>query len=137
MSSATPEFKCRHLDEAREAYATNSSRKPPVFGVSEGKRGGMLIFDLAEPSQVVETVEPFFLNVDAAVELIPVMNGDDLRKGLAKASQMAAIVQRGFSRDVYITLLPSQPVQWHWRTRASLILGGRWWPTAADHPYSN
>jgi hypothetical protein len=56
-------------------------------GVSEGRRGGMLFFDLAEPSQVVETVEPFFLNLNAAVELIPVMNGDDLRKGLAKASQ--------------------------------------------------
>ena len=46
-----------------------------------------MIFDLAEPSQVVETVDPFFLNLNAAVELIPVMNGDDLRKGLAKASQ--------------------------------------------------
>ena len=57
------------------------------FGVSDGKRGGMLFFDLAEPSQVVEAVEPFFLNLNAAVELIPVMNGDDLRRGLAKASQ--------------------------------------------------
>jgi hypothetical protein len=47
----------------------------------------MIFFDVAEPSQIVEAVEPFFLNLNAAVELVPVMNGDDLRKGLAKASQ--------------------------------------------------
>jgi len=47
----------------------------------------MLFFDIAEPSQIVEVVEPFFQNLNAAVELVPVMNADDLRKGLAKASQ--------------------------------------------------
>jgi hypothetical protein len=57
------------------------------FAPLDGKRSGMLFFDIAEPSQVVEVVEPFFLNLDAAVDLVPVMNGEDLRKGLAKASQ--------------------------------------------------
>jgi hypothetical protein len=47
----------------------------------------MIFFDVTEPSQIVAAVEPFFLNLNAAVELVPVMNGDDLRKGLAKASQ--------------------------------------------------
>jgi hypothetical protein len=46
----------------------------------------MLFFDLAEPSQMVEIVEPLFSSLNAAVELVPVMNGDDLRKGIAKAT---------------------------------------------------
>jgi hypothetical protein len=50
----------------------------------------MLFFDMAEPSQVVEAVEPFFLNLNADVELIPVMNADDLRKGMGKATQKQA-----------------------------------------------
>ena len=45
----------------------------------------MIFFDMTEASQVIEIVEPFFLAFDAEVELIPVMTGDDLRKGLAKA----------------------------------------------------
>ena len=57
------------------------------FAPLDGKRSGMLFFDIAEPSQIVEVVEPLFLNLDAAVEIVPVMNAEDLRKGLAKASQ--------------------------------------------------
>jgi hypothetical protein len=42
---------------------------------------------MADPSQIPVSVEPLFLNLNASVELVPVMNADDLRKGLAKASQ--------------------------------------------------
>ena len=57
------------------------------FAPMDGKRSGMIFFDLAEPSQIVEVVEPLFLNLNAATEIVPVMNGDDLRKGLAKAAK--------------------------------------------------
>ena len=56
------------------------------FAPMDGKRGGMIFFNLDEPSQIIEAVEPLFSSINAAVELIPVMNGDDLRKGLAKAT---------------------------------------------------
>jgi hypothetical protein len=46
----------------------------------------MIFFDLAEPSQIVEVVEPLFSNLNATTEIIPVMNRDDLRKGIAKVS---------------------------------------------------
>ena len=57
------------------------------FTPMDGKRGGVIFFDLAEPSQIPEVVEPFFLNLNAATELTPVMNADDLRKGLGKIAQ--------------------------------------------------
>jgi len=39
---------------------------------------------MTDPSQIVETVEPFFLKLNATTELMPVMTADDLRKGLGK-----------------------------------------------------
>jgi hypothetical protein len=45
-----------------------------------------MFFDLAEASQIVEIVEPLFSNLNAAVEIVPVMTGDDLRKGIAKTT---------------------------------------------------
>jgi hypothetical protein len=56
------------------------------FGPTDGKRGGMIFFDLDEPSQIVEIAEPMFSSLNAAIEIVPVMNGDDLRKGMAKTS---------------------------------------------------
>jgi hypothetical protein len=47
----------------------------------------MLFFDLAEPSQMVEIAEPLFSQLNADVEFIPVMNAEDLRKGLGKTTQ--------------------------------------------------
>ena len=43
-------------------------------------------FAPADPSQIVESVEPFFRGLTASTELVPVMNADDLRKGLAKVA---------------------------------------------------
>ncbi len=54
------------------------------FTAFDGVRGGMIFFDMTDTSQIPELIEPFFLNLNAKVELVPVMNGDDLRKGLAK-----------------------------------------------------
>jgi hypothetical protein len=73
------------LGKAMESIMGQLKPEAAYFGVSDGLRGGMIFFDMTEASQVVEIVEPFFLAFDAAVELIPVMTGDDLRKGLAKA----------------------------------------------------
>ncbi len=54
------------------------------FGPSEGKRCGMIFFDLAEPSQIVEFGEILFTDLNTEVEFIPVMNADDLIKSLAR-----------------------------------------------------
>jgi hypothetical protein len=46
----------------------------------------MIFFNLSKPSQIVEVVEPFFLNLNAETEIVPVMNADDLREGLSNAA---------------------------------------------------
>jgi hypothetical protein len=75
------------LGRAMEAIMGKLRPEAAYFTTLDGKRGGMIFFDLADPSQIVEAVEPFFLNLDATTELVPVMTGDELRKGLAKVAQ--------------------------------------------------
>ena len=79
-------FKDGSLGKTLESIMNKLKPESAYFGPSDGKRGGMMFFDLAEPSQIVEVAEPLFSNLNAAIELVPVMNGDDLRKGIAKVT---------------------------------------------------
>jgi hypothetical protein len=74
------------LGQTMESILTKFKPEAAYFAPLEGKRGGMIFFDLADPSQIVESVEPFFLRLNATTELVPVMNAEDLRKGLAKVA---------------------------------------------------
>jgi|SRR6476646_8743687 len=80
-------FKDGSLAKTLESIMNKLKPEAAYFSPLNGERGGMIFFDLAEPSQIVEVVEPLFLNLHATTELVPVMNGEDLRKGLAKAAQ--------------------------------------------------
>jgi len=79
-------FKDGSLGKTLESIMNKLKPEAAYFGPSDGKRGGMMFFDLAEPSQIIEVAEPLFSNLNAAIELVPVMNGDDLRKGIAKVT---------------------------------------------------
>jgi hypothetical protein len=48
------------------------------FGERDGKRGGILIVDVAKPSDVPRLAEPWFLTFDASVEFRVVMLPQDL-----------------------------------------------------------
>lgn len=54
------------------------------FLPEDGRRTAIMVFDLADQSDIPSIAEPFFLAFDAAVSIIPVMNADDLTKGLQK-----------------------------------------------------
>ncbi|GAA4211696.1 DUF3303 family protein [Actinocatenispora rupis] len=53
------------------------------FFPSEGSRGGVLVFDLDDPAQIVSVVEPMWVAMRARVELTPVMNAEELRAGVS------------------------------------------------------
>jgi hypothetical protein len=80
-------FKDGSLGKTLESLMKELKPEAAYFGPHNGKRSGMMFFDLAEPSKIVEVAETLFANLNAEVEIVPVMNGDDLRKGIAKASQ--------------------------------------------------
>jgi hypothetical protein len=56
-----------------------------------GERAGLLVVDMQDPSQIAQTAERFFFGLDAKIEMAPVMNAEDLRKGL---SGIQSIIQR-------------------------------------------
>ncbi|MFD7336074.1 hypothetical protein [Streptomyces violascens] len=65
--------------------ATMEALRPEAayFTAEEGCRTAFIFFDLADPSQMPKIAEPFFMDFGAKVSFVPVMNGEDLEKGLA------------------------------------------------------
>lgn len=55
------------------------------FTTVDGKRTGLVFFDLSESSDIPVIAEPLFQDLDATVSFTPVMTGQELAKGLAKA----------------------------------------------------
>jgi hypothetical protein len=53
-------------------------------GTDQGLRCVTIVFDLKDSSDIPAVTEPFFQQANASVELLPVMNQDDLRAGMAK-----------------------------------------------------
>lgn len=67
-----------------------SDLKPEAayFTAREGKRGGTLVLDVAEPSRIPAIAEPFFLHFNASVSLHPCMTPEELEKaGLEELGQ--------------------------------------------------
>jgi hypothetical protein len=77
------------VDREALTYAIHPSgvltTKPEAayFLAKKGQRGGMLFFDLKEPSDIPRIAEVLFQGADAALEFVPVMNADDLKKALS------------------------------------------------------
>jgi hypothetical protein len=60
------------------------------FTARDGKRTGYIVFDLKDPSDIPSIAEPFFMSVNASIDLSPVMTPDDVRAGLEKAAKAFA-----------------------------------------------
>jgi len=54
------------------------------FGPSGGDRTCYLVFDMEDSSQLPPIGEPFFTQLNAKVEVTPIMNLEDLQKGLSQ-----------------------------------------------------
>jgi hypothetical protein len=55
------------------------------FLPENGRRTALFFFDQRDSSQLPAITEPLFMNLDAEIELTPVMNPDDLMRGLSDA----------------------------------------------------
>jgi len=54
------------------------------FTTFDGRRTAFMVFDLPDASDLPPFAEPFFMELNADVELAPAMNGEDLQKGLSR-----------------------------------------------------
>ncbi|MFJ7156638.1 hypothetical protein ACIQUQ_17035 [Streptomyces sp. NPDC101118] len=88
-----------HVDTAAANEAVKSGRLPGIikgvlaelkpesvyFGPSEGVRSAWIVFDMQDSSKLPVLLEPLFTELHAEIEIQPVMNLDDMMKGLAEA----------------------------------------------------
>jgi hypothetical protein len=58
------------------------------FTAMDGCRTCLMIIDLKDPSEIPGIAEPFFMSLNAKVEMCPVMNAEDLKKGLEAWNSM-------------------------------------------------
>ena len=86
------------MDTAAGTKAIESGRLPQVmqslmeqlkpeaayFGPNDGCRCAFIVFDMADPSQLPVLTEPLFGELNARIEIFPVMDRDDLERGLSQ-----------------------------------------------------
>ena len=65
-----------------EAVMAKTNPEAAYFYAENGKRAGILFFDMREPADVPRIAEMLFRGANASVEFVPVMNADDLKKAL-------------------------------------------------------
>ena len=68
--------------------ATMADLKPEsaYFYPQDGKRAAIFVFDMKNSEDTARIAERFFFGLDAEVSFTPVMNAEDLKKGLSSHS---------------------------------------------------
>ncbi|MEU6279611.1 hypothetical protein [Streptomyces sp. NPDC047028] len=75
-SGKLPELMKETLDQLKPEAA--------YFGTLGGKRTALLVLDMQDSSQLPPIGEPFFMQLNAEVEVCPIMNREDLQTGLSQ-----------------------------------------------------
>ena len=79
--------KSGQLAKITESALATLKPEAAYFFAEGGKRTAELFLDLKDASQIPSVVEPFFMGMNASVDVTPVMNADDLRAGLKQAAK--------------------------------------------------
>ncbi|MBA2768500.1 MAG: hypothetical protein H0U35_05105 [Sporichthyaceae bacterium] len=88
------------MDTAATSRAIQEGRLPEVmqsimavlkpeaayFGPDSGVRTAFIVFDMTDPAQLPSISEPLFGEFNARIEIFPVMDQDDLQRGLSEVA---------------------------------------------------
>jgi hypothetical protein len=74
------------MGEINERLMASTKPEAAYFGTENGRRTGYVVFDMVDPAQIPVIAEPLFQQAESRVEFIPVMNADELQRGLAEVS---------------------------------------------------
>ncbi|MGP2436042.1 hypothetical protein [Streptomyces sp. JW3] len=77
------------MPEAMKGALDQLKPEAAYFGPLGGRRTALLVFDMADSSDLPASGEPFFTQFNAEVEVFPIMNGEDLEKGLTQIGRSA------------------------------------------------
>jgi hypothetical protein len=84
VAAGNASIKSGAMQKSIESMLRDLKPEAAYFFASGGMRSGLVVFDMADSSQIPLSAEPLFHAYDAAVELLPVMNPEDLKKAFAK-----------------------------------------------------
>ena len=82
------------LPEVIKATMDQLQPEAAYFYTDRGERTCIMIFDLKDPSEIPVIAEPFFTKLNARVEFTPVMDAEDLQKGLQKVGQSEVVLEQ-------------------------------------------
>jgi hypothetical protein len=71
------------LQRVLNATMTKLNPEAAYFVANEGRRCAMLFFEMHHASDIPAIAEPLFSELGAEIEIVPVMNAEDLEKGLS------------------------------------------------------
>lgn len=72
------------LGKVLEGFMEQWKPEAAYFLAEGGERTALFVLDLPDPSDIPVLAEPLFMGMNVALELQPVMNLDDLLKGLSR-----------------------------------------------------
>ncbi|MFD5627045.1 MULTISPECIES: hypothetical protein [unclassified Streptomyces] len=75
-SGKMPELLTEILDHIKPEAA--------YFGPLGGRRTALLVLDMKDSSEIPALGEPFLTEFNAEIEITPIMNGEDLQRGLSQ-----------------------------------------------------
>jgi hypothetical protein len=73
-------MKTGKLQKALKSIVDEIKPEAAYFTAERGQRGGIFVVNLKEPSELPKVAEPFFLALNATVEVLPAMTLEDLMK---------------------------------------------------------
>jgi hypothetical protein len=83
VGAGAPNAKDGSIERVLGETANRLRPEASYFYPEAGRRTCIMIFDLKNPSDIPSIAEPIFSELNGTVEMHPVMNADDLKKGLA------------------------------------------------------
>ena len=73
------------LSRIMQSTAERLKPEAAYFMADDGKRTALFFFNMQDASQIPAIAEPLFMGMNASLTMLPVMNQDDLQKGLTEA----------------------------------------------------
>jgi hypothetical protein len=73
------------LPKTVQEFVDKAKPEACYFVAEGGKRTGYFFFDLKDPTLIPTMAEPFFMGLNASIELTPAMNLEDMKTGVEKA----------------------------------------------------
>jgi hypothetical protein len=70
------------MGEIMGAFIQKWKPEAAYFYPADGMRGATFFLNMDDPSQMPGLVEPFFMGLNAEIDITPAMTIDDLKKGL-------------------------------------------------------